>query len=95
MIEFAIAVVLYRRCDDGNNKVGDIENAKGDLKQFLQLRKKWRQQKNDKKITSNAVDIAASILFPLTYIIFNGIYWASFDVHELADHVRGSLDHAH
>ena len=28
------------------------------------------------KISSNTIDIMASILFPLSYMIFNGIYWS-------------------
>ena len=95
MIEFAIALVLYRRCRDETNKISDLETSNGKVQQFIQLRKKWREQKNRNKITSNNVDIAASILFPLAYIIFNGIYWGSFDVHRLVDHFQGSLEHSH
>ena len=64
MIEFAIPLVLNRKCEDEDNKVHVVENANGKVKYFLRLRKQWRQRKIQNKITSNTVYIAASILFP-------------------------------
>ena len=38
MIEFAIALVLYRRCRDETNKISDLETSNGKVQQFIQLR---------------------------------------------------------
>ena len=73
---------------DGSSQTSlSINHAKFPLNNFL-LDRKTSQNLDDGcfdlvettcswlKISSNTIDIVASILFPLSYMIFNVIYWS-------------------
>lgn len=62
MVEFAIALIVHRNY--GNAK---ISNAT-DNKRTVDIR----------RISSNNMDVASAVLFPVAYILFNIIYWSSF-----------------
>ena len=97
MVEFAIALLLYRRdmehmnkknqidfdCLENrkNSKGGIIERRNGSMKGENNLGRQARQQHEPLwiQISSNRVDVIASVLFPLAYIIFNVVYWTSLE----------------
>ena len=97
MVEFAIALLLYRRNMDHVNKKNQkgcinpetrkdskssiLERRNGSHRGETYLERKERKQREQSwpHISSNSVDIVASILFPFAYIIFNIAYWASLE----------------
>ena len=62
MVEFAIALIVHRNY--GNAKISND----ADNKRTVDVR----------RISSNNMDVASAILFPVAYILFNIIYWSSF-----------------
>ena len=62
MVEFAIALIVHRNY--GNAKISND----ADNKRTVDIR----------RISSNNMDVASAILFPVAYILFNIIYWSSF-----------------
>ena len=62
MVEFAIALIVHR--NHGNAKISND----ADNKRTVDIR----------RISSNNMDVASAILFPVAYILFNIIYWSSF-----------------
>ena len=62
MVEFAIALIIHRNY--GNAKISnDADNNRA---------------ADIRRISSNNMDVASAILFPVAYILFNIIYWSSF-----------------
>ena len=65
--------------DGSFQKALSNSNAKFPLNNLLLDRKMSKPSDNGcslPKISSNAIDIMSSILFPLSYMIFNVIYWS-------------------
>ena len=62
MVEFAVALIVHRNY--GNDKISND----ADNKRSVDIR----------RISSNNMDVASAILFPVAYILFNIIYWSSF-----------------
>ncbi len=95
MVEFAIALLVHRYSEKKIVPDTIIDSRNQNRNKFRFKRKNQNQiglikknaydnachleQQTWRGITANTIDIAASVLFPLAYIIFNAVYWCAFN----------------